>query len=173
VPVVPVGTRTLSGLVGTLAVGALAAGCGGGGGSVASGELSAGDRRAVEATLLELRSTAIPTALVQATAVAAAAPDVCRIRLESSDPRTFRVFLFWTPQKIEDPILGAGEATYTWFDATLGEGIAQSEFHLGHANARLPRAQVLNKHAGDVFSGPGERCVLLTSGNLRLLNKPG
>jgi len=149
----------------------LAAGCGGGGRGD-SGELSSADRKAVEQTLSDLRATAIPTALVQATAVAAAAPDVCRIRLQSGNPRTFRVFLFWTPQKIDDPILGAGEATYTWFDATLGEGIAQSEFHLGHANARLPRAQVLNRHARDVFSGPGERCVLLTSGNLRLLNKP-
>jgi hypothetical protein len=145
------------------------AGCGGGARVDANG-MTASDRKAAEAALRSLRTTSIPSALVQMTAIAAAAPDVCRIRLVSSHPRRFRLFLFWSPQLHEDRQAGANEPTYTWLDATLGDEIVTSSFRVGHENTRAPRARVLDAHAGDILSAPAADCQLLVSGNLRLLD---
>jgi hypothetical protein len=144
------------------------AGCGGESTEADSGGLTASDRKAAESALHELASTAIPSTLIKVTAIAAAAPDVCRIRLQSTNPRKFRLFVFWTPQKNEDPEAGANEPTYAWLDATLGETIVASSFHMGHASTKLPRAAVLRSHAGNVFSKPGDGCELLATGNIRL-----
>jgi hypothetical protein len=142
--------------------------CGGGGGGVDRAGFTAGDRAAAQAALDSLRSTSVPTTLVQETGIAAAVPDVCQIRVQGGTPARFELFLFWTPAKISDPVLGAGDAAYTWFQATLSANTVEDTFHLGHANAKLPRTQVLNAHSGDVFSKPSARCQLLMNGYLKL-----
>jgi hypothetical protein len=152
-----------------LSAGALS-GCGGGA-TVDAGGLSSGDRKAADAIFRQLQSTPIPSALVQATAVAAAAPDTCRLRLQSESPRRFRLFIFWTPQPDPDPDVGADVPTYTWLDATLGDQIVESRFRVGHADSSLPRAKVFRSHAGNVLTRPGGSCVLLSNGYLRLLTK--
>lgn len=153
-----------------LSAGALS-GCGGGSGKVDAGGLTAGDRKAADAIFRQLQSTPIPSALVQETAIAAAAPDICRLRLQSESPRRFRLFIFWTPQADPNPEIGADLATYTWLDATLGEHIFESRFRVGHADSRLPRAKVVRSQAGNVLTKPGGSCVLLSNGYLRLLTK--
>jgi len=151
-----------------LAAGALSA-CGGG--TVDAGGLTAGDRKAADDILRQLRSTSIPSVLFEETAIAAAAPDICRLRLQSENPRRFRLFIFWTPQRDPQPETGQNLPTYTWLDATLADQIVESKFRLGHADSRLPRTKVVRSHAGNVLTKPGASCVLLSNGSLKLLTK--
>jgi hypothetical protein len=74
------------------------AGCGASS-QVDRGGFTAGDRKAAQAALDNLKQTSIPTALVSLTSAAAAAPAECRMHLESANPRTFKLFLFWVPYK--------------------------------------------------------------------------
>jgi hypothetical protein len=141
--------------------------CGGNGG-VDRGGFTASDRAAAQSALDSLEATSVPTTLVQTTGIAAAAPDVCQIRIQSRKPTTFELFLFWTPAKISDPVRGAGDPGYTWFEATLSAHVVEDTFHIGHVEAKLPRTKILRAHADSVFSKPSKPCELLTNGYLRL-----
>jgi hypothetical protein len=146
---------------------AVLAGCGSAG--IDPDGFTAGDRKAAQAALDTLRQTSIPTALVSATATARAAPAVCRLHLNSTTPRTFRLFLFWAPPIKPEVTKEAIKATYTWFDATIGREVLQDTFRLGHSKPQVRRAQVLKEHAGPAFSKPSKRCQVLENGYLRLL----
>jgi hypothetical protein len=178
----------LAALAGTLVL-AVAA-CGGGG--VDSGGLSSADRSAAQAALNALHGSNIPLQVVAISQNVQEAPTACRVHLVSEQPRTFHVYLFWTPWL-------AGE-DYTWLTMTLAEKRSDDQFHLGSAHPVLPGGQlsangrsvvpwtvdttllsrygpaqarkthrILVANAGDVFSKPSARCQVLTSGDLKLL----
>jgi hypothetical protein len=113
--------------------------------------------------LATLEQTSVPTTLVTLTNTAGAAPSICRVHLESTNPRRFKLFLFWVPSKL------ARGATYSWFVASLGTDVVEDSFHTGYANRGARKSQVLRSHAGDVLSRPSERCEVLMNGYLRLL----
>jgi hypothetical protein len=127
------------------------------------GGFTASDRKVAQAVLAGLGETSIPTALLAFTTTAAAAPAVCRVHLESTNPRTFKLFLFWIPNNAK-----AMGTAYTWFEATLREGVLQDTFHVGHSDGTAAKAQVLKSHSGDAFSKPVEECQVLMNGHLRL-----
>src|SRR5439155_25064382 len=91
------------------------------------GGFTASDRKVAQAVLDGLRETSIPTALLSLSTTAAAVPAVCRLHLESANPRTFKLFLFWVPKNAK-----AMRTTYTWFEATLREHLLEDTFHIGH-----------------------------------------
>src|SRR5437868_2136550 len=98
-------------LVGMAAAAALA-GCGGA--QVDPGGFTAGDRKHAQAVLDTLANTSIPTTLVSITNTGGIAPAECKIHLQSANPATFKLFLFWTPY---DPQHTGN--TYTWLEATI------------------------------------------------------
>jgi hypothetical protein len=131
---------------------------------------TAGDRKAAQAALDTLRQTSIPVALVSFTATARTAPAVCRIHLNSTTPRTFKLFLFWEPFINPEVTKEAIKATYTWFDATIGQQVLQDTFSLGHAKPHVSKAQVLKEHVGSAFAKPSKRCQVLANGYLSLVD---
>jgi hypothetical protein len=137
-------------------------GCGNGP-QVDRGGFTAGDREAARTVLDGLRRTSIPTALLSLSTTAAAVPAICRLRLASTNPRTFKLFLFWIPKNAR-----AMQTTYTWLEATLREQVLQDSFHIGHSDGTAPKAKVLKAHSGDAFSKPVEQCEVLANGYLRL-----
>lgn len=183
-----IGQAALLGLAGIVGAVALT-GCGGG---VDSGGLSAKDRSAAQAAMNALQGSNITTQLVSLSTTAGRVPAACRVHLQSTSPRTFKVYVFWVPF--------IGPQGYTWLQMTLGENVAEDKFHLGTAEAVLPSGiqlpdgrivapsesnydplsmggkrqvarnrQMLKAHAGDVFSKPGANCQVLMNGYLRLL----
>jgi len=130
---------------------------------VDEGGFTASDREVAQAILDGLQKTSIPTALVSLTTTAAAAPAVCRLHLESANPRTFRLFLFWVPKDAK-----AMGTAYSWFEATLRERVLQDSFHIGHSDGTRSKSKVLKSHVGDAFAKPVEQCEVLQNGYLRL-----
>ena len=178
----------LAGLAGAVAL----AGCGGG---VDSGGLSAGDRKAAQAAMDGLQGSNITTQLVSLSTTAGRVPAACRVHLESRDPLTFKVYVFWIPF--------IGPQAYTWLQMTLTKNVSEDRFHLGTAEAVSPSGvqlangeivapsasnydplsmggkrqeqrnrRALKAHAGDVFSKPGANCQVLMNGYLRLVPNP-
>lgn len=144
------------------------AGCGGRS-SLDSSGFSASDRKFAQAALDSLRQTSVPTALVSVTVTARAAPTVCRVHLIATEPRTFKVFLFWVPFGNLAVTKEQIKTTYTWFDATIGQDVRQDTFRLGHAKPNLPKDQVLKAHAGTALVRPSKPCELLATGYLTLV----
>jgi hypothetical protein len=138
------------------------AGCGGA--QVDSGGFTAGDRKDAEAVLETLRHTSIPTTLVSITNTGGIAPSECRIHRQSTNPRTFRLFLFWTPL---DPKHTGN--TYTWLEATIGKDVLQDAFRVGHSGGSSTNVQALKSRHRNVFSKPVAQCEVLMNGYLRLL----
>jgi hypothetical protein len=144
------------------------AGCGSGSQVDGSG-FTASDRKLAQADLDSLRQTSIPTAFVSITATARTAPAVCRIHLNSTKPKTFKLFLFWVPFSNLAVTKEAIKTTYTWFDATIGQDVRQDVFHIGHAKPDAPKGRVLKSHAGTAFARPSKPCEVLDTGYLRLV----
>lgn len=167
-----------------------AAACGGE--AVDSGGLSSGDRSAAQAAMNALHGSNIPLQLVAISQNVQEAPAACRVHVASEQPRTFHVYLFWTPWL-------AGE-DYTWLTMTLTEKRSDDRFHLGSAHPVLPGGQLsanarsvvpwsvdttllsrygpaqarkthrlLVANAGDTLSKPTARCQVLMNGDLKLL----
>jgi hypothetical protein len=188
--------RTGNGLrlaVVAIASAAALAGCGGG---VDSGGLTAGDRSAAQAAMDALQTSNIPAQLVDLTATAGLAPAACQVHLESKDPSTFKVYVFWIPY--------IGPQSYSWLDMTITKDASLDKFHLGTAASVLPggdqlpggaavapampdydtplsqygpqqakvNERVLMAHAGNVFTKPEAKCQVLMNGYLRLMPNP-
>jgi hypothetical protein len=145
-----------------IASSAVLAGCGESS-QVDQGGFTANERKAAQRVLDSLRVTSIPTALVTLTHTAQSAPSVCRVHLESKNPRTFTLFVFWTPFNVED-------APYTWLAARLREHVLEDSIHVGHSDANASKAEVLRSHAGNAFAKPVETCQVLMNGYLRLVD---
>jgi hypothetical protein len=157
------------------------AGCGHG--RVDSARLSGNDESAAQAALNALRGSNISRLLVSLSFRAGLPPAVCRVHLESSNPLTLKVYVFWIPFIVAE--------TYSWLSMTVTKNVSRDTFHLGAAavvppqggpspvyntplsayGKRLDRlsGRVLLAHAGDVFSKPGASCQVLTNGSLRLV----
>jgi hypothetical protein len=153
--------------------------------------LARGDRNTAQAAMNALQHSSIPHTLVNLTFAARLAPAVCRVHLESRNPTTFKVYIFWVP------LIGS---SYSWLDMRIGETASRDSFHIGSAVAVLPggmlgangrsivpRSQdfdsplksygpgqtrrnklAIRAHAGDAFAKPGAACQVLTNGYLRL-----
>ncbi len=138
-----------------------------------------------------LQASNISRQLLTLSNTAGRAPAACRVRLQSKNPATFEVYVFWIPY--------VGPLSYTWLNMRIEENVAEDKFHLGSAEV-LPKANrggtgaalganyeplstggarqmrqnhaVLMAHAGNVFSKPGANCQVLMNGYLRLLPNP-
>ena len=86
---------------------AVLAGCGG----KDSGGLTVEDRNAAQLAMNALQTSNIPTVILNLTSTAGLVPATCRVRLESRDPHTFKVYLFWIPY--------VGPSAYSWLDMTI------------------------------------------------------
>ena len=98
------------------------AGCGEG---VDSGGLTANDRNAAQAAMDALQASNISRQLVTLSNTAGRAPAACRVRLESKNPATFEVYVFWVPY--------IGPLSYTWLNMRIEKNVAEDKFHLGSA----------------------------------------
>jgi len=144
----------------------------------------------------ELQQSNVARQLVSITETVQAVPAACRIHLVSTDPSTFRVYVFWVPW--------LASQAYTWLDMTITRDAAsKGRFLLGTAKPVLPGGklapdgrsvnpwsldttlmtrygpalarkshQMLVTHAGDAFAKPGARCQVLTDGSLRVVPNP-
>lgn len=166
------------------------AGCGGG---VDAGGMTAGDRKAAQAALDALHGSNIPLQLVGISTTAGKPPATCRVHLVSRQPSTFEVYLFWIPYtggqtyswlnmqvqanaKNDTFHLGTGEPTLPGGilapnGRSILPGTADYDAPLSSYGPEQARKnqEVLREHAGDVFSKPTARCVVLMNGDLRLL----
>jgi hypothetical protein len=120
-------------------------------------------------------------------------PAACRIGLESRNPDTYEIYVFWIPYLAAEP--------YVWLNMKVTADPKTSTFHLGTSDPVLlpggrlsadgrsvnplsvdttllsrygaqqakKSRQTLVAHGGDVFAKPGASCQLLTNGSLRLL----
>ena len=173
-----------------VAAAAVLAGCGSG--AVDSGGLTGADRNSAQAALNALQHSSIPHTLINMTFASRLPPAACRVHLESRNPITFKVYIFWVPF--------IGES-YTWLDMSITSAASRDTFHIGSAVAALPGGTLapngrsivpktrdfdtplsvfgaqqtrrntlaLMAHAGHVFSKPGAKCQVLTNGYLRLV----
>ena len=179
-------------LVTALAVLALAlAGCSSD--AADSGGLTAHDRTAAQGALDELQNSNISLQLVAITRWVQNVPAACRIHLESKNPNTYKVYVFWIPYLAAEP--------YVWLNMKVTKDPKTSTFHLGTAEPVLlpggrlnPNGRSVNPrsvdttllslygpkqarknhatlvaHGGDAFAKPGAGCQVLTNGSLRLL----
>jgi hypothetical protein len=140
-----------------------------------------------------LQDTNIPRQLINFTSTAGLAPATCRVHVQSRDPHTFRLYIFWIPY--------LGAQSYIWLNATIAPDKARDRFHVeteapvlpggtltpdrkdiipGSADYDTPLAlygpqqveknrQVLRAHAGNVFAKPRAKCQVLQNGYLRLV----
>jgi hypothetical protein len=169
---------------------AVLAGCGSG--AVDSGGFTAGDRNAAQGAMNALQHSSIPHTLVNMTFASRLPPAACQVHLESRNPTTFKVYLFWVP------FIGS---SYTWLDMSITSVASRDTFHIGSAVAALPGGKLgpsgrsilpktrdfdtplsafgaqqasrnklaLAAHGGDVFTKPGAKCQVLANGYLRLV----
>ena len=144
----------------------------------------------------DLQGSNVARQLVSITETVQAVPAACRVHLVSSDPSTFRVYVFWVPW--------LASQTYTWLDMTITkDAVSKGRFLLGTAKPVLPGGRltpdghsvnpfsldttlltmygpeqarkshrVLVEHAGNAFSNPGAKCQVLRNGSLRLVPNP-
>jgi hypothetical protein len=173
-----------------LACAALLAGCGSA--PVDSGGLTAGDRDEAQAAMDALHGSNIPVQLVAITQQLQRVPVACRVHLESREPHTFGVYIFWVPY--------LGSQSYTWMKMRIGKDVDRDRFSYGTAQPVLPggllsrdgrsiepwsvektllrlygpqqarkNKRVMRAHAGNAFSSPGAGCQVLMNGQLRLV----
>jgi len=175
-------------------IAAALAGCGSG--ATDSGVFTRANRQDAQAAMNALQNSNIPFTLITVTRASLSAPATCEVHLESRNPTTFKVYLFWFPY--------IGPASYAWLSMTIDKDSSRDKFHLGTTLSALPggslspngRAvlpwtkdfdvplaqygpeqaekgkQVLMAHAGNVFSKPTAKCQVLTNGYLRLAPSP-
>ena len=138
------------------------AGCGQ---SVDKGGFSSADRAAAETALGALEQTNVPTTLVVLTNTAGTVPTVCRVHMESKQPRRFGLFILWRPSK------RVFRGTYTWFRASLTPDVKSDRFRSGYVPVEGGEAGVVKSNAGDILSRPSESCEILMNGDVRLLSR--
>jgi hypothetical protein len=169
---------------------ALLSGCGSA--SVDSGGLTSGQRHDAQAALDSLSGSNIPVQLVAISDTVEKLPAACRVHLVSTNPSTFKVYLFWIPF--------LGSESYTWLNMTIGQKASQDSFHLATQQPVLPGGllspngqgvvpwtqdtnllsrygpaqakkshDLLVAHSENTLSRPGANCQVLTNGDLRLL----
>jgi hypothetical protein len=175
-----------------VALGALAlAGCGSGASN--SGGFTAHERTAAQSIVDDLHGSNISLQLVAISRWVQNHPAACRIGLESRNPDTYEIYVFWIPYLAAEP--------YVWLNMKVTADPKTSTFHLGTSDPVLlpggrlsadgrsvnplsvdttllsrygaqqakKSRQTLVAHGGDVFAKPGASCQLLTNGSLRLL----
>lgn len=161
-------------------------------GAVDSGGLTANERQAAQSALDSLQNSNISFQLVSITKWVQSVPAACRIRLESQNPTTFKVYVFWIPWLAAEP--------YVWLNMHVTNDPRTSTFTLGDvepvlSGGRLERngrkispgsidttvlsrygpqqarkgRQILVANGGDVFAKPGAKCQVLENGSLRLV----
>lgn len=150
---------------------AVLAGCGGK--ARDSGGMTSSDRGAAQTALDQLRSTAIPTTLVEISNTAGAVPRVCQVHVHGDG--TYDLFVFWRPI---DP-----QQAYAWLQGNVTKTWTKDRFHVGYAAADSTpgvgsingdgpssRERRLQQRAqGDAFTKPFAACELLSDGTVRLL----
>lgn len=148
--------------------------CGGGSSATDSHGFTSSDRSAAQAALNSLLPTSVSTAVIQITATSGL-PAKCKVRLQSSKPPKFTLWVDWTPKLIA----GQGVArALTWVRADIGlEGLYADTLKLGNVQQQTGRAAASAKlltlaGAAGALTNPVEDCVLLANGDLKLVPAP-
>jgi hypothetical protein len=158
-----------------------------------SGGLTSDERAGAQSALDSLQDSNISLQLVTITTRwAQSVPTACRVALESRSPRTYRVYVFWTPWLAAVP--------YVWLTMNVTADPRTSTFQLGTSETVLPGGRLVSNgrkvnrlsvdttllsrygaeqaqkghellvaQGGDVFTKPGAGCQVLKNGSLRLV----
>ena len=159
---------------------------------VDSGGLTSSDRKAAQTALDTLQDSNISRQLVTITRWVQSTPAACRVRRVSTEPGTYKVYVFWVPwlaaapyvwlnMKVTDdpktstflldsaqPVLPGGRLNRDGQTINLGSVDTTLLSRYGAPQAKKGR-QLLIAKGGDVFAKPGAKCQLLKNGSLRLL----
>jgi hypothetical protein len=159
--------------------------------AVDSGGLTAREQDAAQRAMDSLQNSNISLQLVTISRWVQSVPSMCRVRLVSRNPSTFKVYVFWIPWLAAQP--------YVWLNMHVTDDPRTSTFDLGTVQPVLPGGrlkpngqtvnrrsvdttllsrygpeqarksrEILAAHGGDVFAKPGAMCELLKNGSLRL-----
>lgn len=160
-----------------------------------SGGLTADDRDDAQRAMDSLQNSNISLQLVAITRWVQSVPATCRIHLESQNPRTFKIYIFWVPWLAAQP--------YVWLSMNVTDDPEKSTFRLGTAQPVLPGGrlnangrtvnrrsvdttllsrygpeqakkgqEIMMANGGDAFAKPGATCQVLRNGSLRLRPNP-
>ena len=159
----------------------------------AAGGLSSSQRADAQAVLDALQGSNIALQITTVTTWVQNLPSTCRVRVAAEEPRSYDVYLFWTPWLAAQP--------YVWLTMRIPAGEpAKGDYSLGTADPVLPGGKLnadgrtinpasvdttllsrygaeqaakgkalMLEHAGDALKEPGAGCQVLKNGGLRLL----